>query len=93
MDRQRLSAVVADHDRDVAQLVGLNLELQGFRGLTVENGRQCARLAQKVVPGLVILGLGLPVIDGLSHCHGIRSSLGMPTILTSDTKNTEDMVR
>ena len=46
MDRPRLSALLADYYWDIAQRVGLNLEMPGFRMLTAEDGPQCMRPAR-----------------------------------------------
>ncbi len=55
-------------------LLTMNLENQGYKVVTAEEGHQALRLAREVIPDLILLDLMLPGMDGYEVCRLLRSS-------------------
>lgn len=72
-----MSAVIliVDDEPDITSTVAFNLEREGFRTLTAEQGRQAVELASgDPRPDLIILDLMLPDISGTEVCRLLRQS-------------------
>ncbi len=65
--------VIVEDDADIAQLVKLYLEKEGFRTATAKTGAEGLKLIKTDRPDMVILDLMLPEMDGLEVCKKIRS--------------------
>ncbi len=48
------------------------LEMTGYRVVEATNGEEAVRIAQEQSPGLILMDLSLPVIDGLAATRLIR---------------------
>jgi len=72
--------LVVDDDIKTVDLIRLYLEKDGYRVLAAARGK---------LPGLIILDLMLPRIDGLDVCRIIRSESKVPIIMLT-AKSTED---
>lgn len=76
-----LVAVIED-DTSVRRSLTLNLELEGFRVATAEDGELGVELVHKEKPDLIILDVMMPKKDGLQACREIRNSgVSSPLIL------------
>ena len=67
--------LIVEDEADIAQLVKLYLEKDGFRATTAQTGFEGLKLIKTDRPDMVILDLMLPEMDGLEICKKIRSSL------------------
>lgn len=65
--------VIVEDEEDIAQLVKLYLEKDGFRAATAKTGAEGLKLIKSDRPDMVILDLMLPEMDGLEVCKKIRS--------------------
>lgn len=65
--------LVAEDDRDIADLVRHHLEREGFRCVLATDGVAAVRLARQEQPDLVILDLMLPELDGFEVCRQLRA--------------------
>lgn len=54
-------------------LLTMNLENQGYKVVTAEEGHQALRLAQEIIPDLILLDLMLPGMDGYEVCRLLRA--------------------
>ncbi|MCJ7672604.1 MAG: response regulator, partial [Acidimicrobiia bacterium] len=57
--------VVVEDEANIADLVGMYLERDGFRVLKTETGEAGLEAFQTHRPRLIVLDVGLPDIDGL----------------------------
>jgi len=76
--------LVVDDEEHIQELIKFNLEKNGFKVITADNGRDAFQLAKDQQPDLVFLDLMLPGMDGLEVCKEIRkepSISGMPIIM------------
>ncbi len=84
--------VVVDDEDNIADLVGLYLERDGFRVLksgTGEGGLDAFRTHR---PRLVVLDVGLPDVDGLEVCKRIRQTSQVPIIFLTARDGEVDRV-
>ncbi len=64
--------LIVDDEKDLVDLVRYNLEKEGFQCLLASDGLTALRLAREQRPGLLILDLMLPGLDGLEICRQLR---------------------
>lgn len=87
-----ISILVVDDDEDIVQTVKGNLELDGYTVLTAFDGRTGLDIARKENPGLVILDLNLPDIDGIKVCQILRREFDFPIIMLTARDGVADLV-
>jgi DNA-binding response OmpR family regulator len=83
------SILVVDDDRKTVDLIRLYLEKDGYRVLVAYDGRSAIDIARNRRPGLIILDLMLPKVDGLDVCRELRAETNVPIIMLT-AKTTED---
>ena len=66
--------LIVEDETDIAQLVKLYLEKDGFRTMAATTGAEGLKLIKTDCPNMVILDLMLPEIDGLEVCKKIRAT-------------------
>jgi two-component system alkaline phosphatase synthesis response regulator PhoP/OmpR family response regulator RpaB len=86
------SVLIIDDDKDIVQTLKGNLELDGYEVLTAPDGRTGLHIAQDSRPGLVILDLNLPDIDGIKACQIIRREFDFPIIMLTARDGVSDKV-
>jgi two-component system phosphate regulon response regulator PhoB len=88
--------LIVEDERDIADLVGFNLERAGFQVLKAHDGITGAELAIRERPDLMILDLMLPGKDGYGVFKEIRRdprSRGIPVIMLTARAQTEDRIQ
>jgi two-component system, OmpR family, phosphate regulon response regulator PhoB len=75
------TVLVVDDEPIVREVVLRYLERDGFRTLEAADGDTARRLVETESPGLVILDIMLPGVDGLELCRWIRARSELPVIL------------
>ena len=91
---RRKILVIAD-ERDIRELVRVNLEAEGFAVLEADNGELGLALVKRERPALVILDLMLPGLSGLEVCRRIRReehTSGMPVVMLTARSAESDKV-
>jgi DNA-binding response OmpR family regulator len=81
--------LVVDDDRKTVDLIRLYLEKDGYRVLVAYDGRSAIDIAHNRRPGLIILDLMLPQVNGLDVCSELRAESNVPIIMLT-AKSTED---
>lgn len=71
------TVLVVDDEDHIQELIRFNLEKNGFKVITADNGIDALKLAESKKPDLIFLDLMLPGMDGLDVCKNIRKN---PTI-------------
>jgi len=86
-----MDILVVEDELEIANLIKLYLEKEGFAVHLSRNGEQALELAQTVQPDVVVLDLMLPGLDGLEVCARIRQKPGDkdPYILMVTAKGEE----
>lgn len=84
--------VVVDDEPNIADLVGLYLEREGFRVRKAATGTDGLEQVAAHRPRLVVLDVGLPDVDGLEVCKRIRETSPTPVIFLTARDSEVDRV-
>lgn len=86
--------LIVEDEKDLAGLLSLNLEQEGFDVRMVHDGRDALAMVQSWVPDLVILDLMLPGISGFDVLRGIRAhTTDLPVLILSARGEEQDKIR
>jgi len=80
MSAERGTIVVVDDEANIADLVALYLDREGYRVVKAATGTEGLDAFHHHRPRLVVLDVGLPDIDGLEVCKRIRQTSQLPVI-------------
>ena len=92
MLKDKQTIMVVDDDPNIAQLVKLYLEKEGFDVNVETRGDAALAAFQKNPPNLMLLDIMLPGMDGLQVCRAIRQISAIPIIMLSAKDETFDKV-
>jgi len=86
-----MDILIVEDETEIAQLIQLYLEKEGFICRTCSDGLTAVQWFQEMQPDLIILDLMLPRLDGLEVCARIRQKPGNkdPYILMLTAKGEE----
>jgi two-component system alkaline phosphatase synthesis response regulator PhoP len=91
MKKSDITILVVDDDPDILEILSYNLNAEGYRVITAEDGIQAVKKAKKKKPHLVILDVMMPEMDGIEACEQIRETKGLEnTVITFLTARGED---
>lgn len=88
--------LIIEDERDIADLVGFNLERAGYEALKAHDGIVGTQMALKERPDLVILDLMLPGRDGFAVFRELRRdprTAKVPVIMLTARAQTEDRIQ
>ncbi|MYG90985.1 MAG: response regulator transcription factor, partial [Chloroflexi bacterium] len=85
--------LVVEDERPLAETLRFNLEMEGYRVRTAEDGVEGLSMARALQPDLVLLDLMLPRMDGLDVLRGIREQSQAPVLLLTARTSEADRVR
>jgi two-component system, OmpR family, response regulator len=87
------TVLVVEDDQDIADLVALYLEREGFRVVRTDDGEAALALWRRERPRLVVLDIGLPgAADGLQLCQRLRAAGDTPVIFLTARSDEIDRV-
>lgn len=84
--------MVVDDDPNIAQLVRLYLEKEGFDVQTFDRGNTALAAFRTNPPALLLLDIMLPGMDGWQVCRSVRQISAIPVIMLSAKDETFDKV-
>ena len=85
-------ALVIEDDKNIAELLRLYLEKDGFEVSIAPDGGKGLQLAEDEHPDVVLLDNMLPVMDGWQVCREIRRTSQVPIIMLTAKGETYDKV-
>jgi len=85
--------LVVDDDVQILRYIRRTLELEGYQTLTATDGRTALEVMEQETPGLILLDIMLPEIDGYSVCERIREFSTVPIIMVTARDNDEEKVK
>lgn len=65
--------LIVEDERDIVKMLEYALKKEGFTALSVRNGLEAVKTAEKERPDLVLLDLMLPGMSGLDVCKSLKS--------------------
>ena len=90
--KDKQTILVVDDDPNIAQLVKLYLEKEGYEVSVETRGDDAVAAFQKNPPSLMLLDIMLPGMDGWQVCRAIRQTSSIPIIMLSAKDETFDKV-
>ncbi len=66
--------LVVDDEEDLLELIGYNLGKEGYRVSYATSGEEALQKAKAELPGLIVLDLLLPNVDGLEVCKSLKTN-------------------
>jgi two-component system phosphate regulon response regulator PhoB len=93
MTRQLI--LIIEDDEDIRELLVYNLEKNGYEAEAVESGETGLVSASRRKPGLILLDLMLPGMDGLSVCRQLKAgkvTQDVPIIIISAKGEETDII-
>ncbi len=87
--------LIVDDERDILELLRYNLVKNGYKVISAMTGEEALRLASQTPPGLVVLDLMLPGMDGLEVCRALKANrelADVPIIMLSAKGEEADIV-
>lgn len=75
--------LIVDDDANIAELISLYLTKECYETMIVNDGEEALKVFDTFQPGLILLDLMLPGIDGYQVCREIRARSSTPIIMLS----------
>jgi CheY-like chemotaxis protein len=86
MHRNSKKIVIIDDDKDIAEVIGLLLEMEGYNPVVIYSGRNALENIRKAKPHLIILDVMLDGFNGREICDQLKADPDLkhaPVILVS----------
>lgn len=87
-----ISILVADDEEEIADLVAIHLEKEGYDVVKVHNGQEAIRVIETRSIDLLILDIMMPEMDGYDATRLIREQYNMPILFLSAKTSDFDKV-
>ena len=84
--------LIVEDDNNIAQLLHLYLEKEGFESQVAKDGGKGVELFRSFQPDLVLLDIMMPVMDGFAVLRKIRETDNTPVIMLTAKGEIEDKV-
>ncbi|MEI3605700.1 vancomycin resistance response regulator transcription factor, VanR-F/VanR-M family [Pseudogracilibacillus sp. SE30717A] len=88
-----ISILIADDDVEIADLIVIHLEKEGYHVIKVSNGQEAVRVVETQSIDLMILDIMMPKMDGYEVTLRIREQYNMPIVFLSAKTSDFDKVQ
>jgi DNA-binding response OmpR family regulator len=89
---KRISILIADDEEEIADLIAIHLEKEGYHIIKVHDGQEAIHVIQTQSIDLLILDIMMPKMDGYEVTRQIRELYNMPIIFLSAKTSDFDKV-
>ena len=90
---KRISILIAEDEEEIADLIAIHLEKEGYNCIKVPDGQEAVRVVENQVIDLMILDIMMPKMDGYEVIRRIREKHHMPIIFLSAKTSDFDKVQ
>ena len=87
-----VSVLIAEDDKNIAELLQMYLEKEGYAVTVAYDGGQALTKFRAIQSDLVLLDVMMPVMDGWGVCRAIRAESQTPIIMLTAKGETDDKV-
>jgi DNA-binding response OmpR family regulator len=87
-----MEVLVVEDDPRISEVLQYALKAEGYAVLTSQRGREAIEVARRSSPGLIVLDVGLPDIDGFEVCRSLRTFSDVPVIFLTSRSDEIDRV-
>ena len=88
--------LVVDDERDLAELVAVNLDLAGYRTSRAHNGVEALDMVERECPDLVLLDVMMPELDGWGVLAALQedpATRDIPVVMLTALAGERDVIR
>lgn len=95
MKESAANILVVDDEREITELISLYLQREGFGVHVAHTGEDALRIAEPLLPDLIILDVNLGQTDGIEVCRQLRRSAcsDAPIVFLSCKGEDNDIIR
>ncbi|MFQ3545565.1 vancomycin resistance response regulator transcription factor, VanR-F/VanR-M family [Halobacillus rhizosphaerae] len=90
---KNISILIAEDEEEIADLIEIHLEKEGYRVIKVPDGQEAIDVIQTQSIDLLILDIMMPKLDGYEVTRQIREKYNMPIIFLSAKTSDFDKVQ
>jgi DNA-binding response OmpR family regulator len=90
---KRISILIADDEEEIADLIAIHLEKEGYHIIKVSDGQEAVSVIETQSIDLLILDIMMPKMDGYEVIRRIREKHNMPIIFVSAKTSDFDKVQ
>ena len=76
-EAEKYTILLVDDEKDILEFLSYNLENEGYKVYTADNGKDAVSVAKEVIPDLIVLDIMMPGMDGIETCEKIREIEGL----------------
>ncbi len=87
-----MNILVVEDDPRISDVLEYALKADGYEVETAQRGREAIEMARRSSPGLIVLDVGLPDIDGFEVCRMVRTFSDVPVIFLTSRSDEIDRV-
>jgi two-component system OmpR family response regulator len=87
-----MKVLVVEDDPRISDVLEYALKAEGYDVQTAQRGREAAEIARTSAPGVIVLDVGLPDIDGFEVCRIVRTFSEVPVIFLTSRSDEIDRV-
>ncbi len=87
--------LIIEDEADIRELIRYNLQKEGYQVISAEDAERGIALAAEEAPGLILLDLMLPGIDGLEACKRLKQqerTASTPVIMLTAKSEDSDII-
>ncbi|MFT8640172.1 response regulator [Bifidobacterium sp.] len=84
--------LIADDDPQFLKALHITLRSQGYDIVSARDGIECIRVAAQSSPGMLILDLGMPRMDGMGVIQAVRGWTTAPILVVSGRASEREKV-
>jgi DNA-binding response OmpR family regulator len=93
MKRGDIRILVVDDEPRYVWAIKVNLEDEGYKTLTAQDGQSAIELAADAAPDLILLDVRMPDLDGYEVCRRIREFSTTPIIMLTAMAEQADKIK
>ena len=72
MKNEEIKILLVDDEPDILEIIRFNLDKEGYQISLASNGLEAIKIAEKILPQLIILDIMMPHLDGIETCERLR---------------------
>ncbi|MGC9221055.1 MAG: response regulator transcription factor [Solirubrobacteraceae bacterium] len=84
--------LIAEDDERLRAMLSRGLRYAGFEVFEAGDGLIALEQAQRLVPDLVVLDIGMPGMDGLAVCRSLRATSAVPILMLTARGEVSDRI-
>ncbi|MDP2730011.1 MAG: response regulator transcription factor [Dehalococcoidales bacterium] len=89
----KIRILVADDEINILRFLRAHLEAGGYEVFTAIDGTEAIEKIDLQMPGLILLDIKMPRMDGFEVCRRLREWSNIPVIMLTSLGNTSDIVK